>query len=126
MTPREFLDILNSLDLIENVQPIQLAIRLLIPAGSRLLELPEIQAIIGPFDRQSLAYSWRNPDPGADYLQRELEASIQRAAKFGLSRRRTFAEVSHLTDEKLGRLPVEFTSLVDRSTIPYLTEPWYC
>jgi radical SAM superfamily enzyme YgiQ (UPF0313 family) len=125
-TYREFLDIFNSLDLIENVQPIQLAIRLLIPAGSRLLELPEIQAIVGPFDRQSLAYPWQNPDHRGDHLQRELEASIQKAAKFGLSRRRTFAEVSHLTDNKLGRVPAEFASLVDRSTIPYLTEPWYC
>src|ERR1039457_6183240 len=29
-------------DLVENIAPIQLAIRLLIPAGSRLLELPEM------------------------------------------------------------------------------------
>jgi radical SAM superfamily enzyme YgiQ (UPF0313 family) len=123
---REFLDILVDVDLIENVQPIQLAIRLLIPSGSRLLELPETQTLIGPFDRPSLAYRWKSPDRRVDDLQRELEAAIQKSAKFGLSRRRTFAEVSRITDEKLGRVPADIAPRIDRAAIPYLTEPWYC
>ncbi|MCC6945345.1 MAG: radical SAM protein, partial [Thermomicrobiales bacterium] len=40
----ELLETLADLDLIENVSPIQYGIRLLIPSGSRLLELPETQA----------------------------------------------------------------------------------
>lgn len=123
---REFLDTIAELDLIENVQSIQLAIRLLIPSGSRLLELPEIQGLIGLFDRQSLAYTWQNPDPKVDQLQCELETAIQRSAKFGFSRRRTFSEVARIAAEKLGRVPADFGPLVDRATIPYLTEPWYC
>jgi radical SAM superfamily enzyme YgiQ (UPF0313 family) len=123
---REFLDIISNLDLIENVQPIQLAIRLLIPAGSRLLELPDIQRLVGPFDRHSLAFPWRNPDPRVDQLQRELEAEIQKSAKFGLSRRRTFAAISRISDEKLGRVPESMGPLIDRAAIPYMTEPWYC
>ncbi len=123
---REFLAMLADQDLIENIQPIQLAIRLLIPAGSRLLELPEIQGNIGGFDREALAYPWRNPDPRVDDLQRELEAMIQRATKSNLSRRQIFAEVCRLTDGKLGRTPSQIEILPDRATIPYLTEPWYC
>lgn len=123
---REFLAILAAEGLIENIQPLQLAIRLLIPSASRLLELPDIQGMIGDFDREALAYPWRNPDFRVDNLQRELEAMIQRATKTGSSRREIFAEACRITDEKLGRVPSQIESLPDRATIPYLTEPWYC
>src|SRR5580692_2103156 len=46
----DLLDVLAEHGLSENVAPIQLAIRLLIPAGSRLLDLPEVRAMIAPFD----------------------------------------------------------------------------
>src|SRR5947208_7937233 len=45
----ELLRVLRENDLVENVAPIQLAIRLLIPRGSRLLELDEIRHLAGPF-----------------------------------------------------------------------------
>ena len=123
---REFLVLLGEQDLVENIQPIQLAIRLLIPAGSRLLELPEIHGVIGDFDREALAYPWRNPDSRVDDLQRELEAMIQLATKANGSRHAIYAEVCRLTDEKLGCVPSQIETLPDRATIPYLTEPWYC
>ncbi|HYM10192.1 MAG TPA: CUAEP/CCAEP-tail radical SAM protein, partial [Bryobacterales bacterium] len=50
---RELLALLAAEDLIPNVAPIQLAIRLLIPAGSRLLELPEVLALVGAFDSEA-------------------------------------------------------------------------
>ena len=43
----ELLEVLRDEELVENVAPIQLAIRLLIPAGSRLLELEEIRRGVG-------------------------------------------------------------------------------
>ncbi len=60
---REMLALLMELDLIEHVAPIQLALRLLIPSGSRLLELADVQAVIGEFDERALLYRWRHPDP---------------------------------------------------------------
>jgi radical SAM superfamily enzyme YgiQ (UPF0313 family) len=125
-TYREFLDSLIELELMESVQPIQLAIRLLIPAGSRLLELGEIQNTVGEFDREALAYPWANPDQRADELQRELETAIQGAMKVGVPRAKIFEQVLRLTDEKLGRISSAFGPFPDRATIPYLTEPWYC
>ena len=47
---------LHAESLIENVAPIQLGIRLLIPEGSRLLELDEVRRNVGPFDPESLFY----------------------------------------------------------------------
>jgi hypothetical protein len=54
------------------VSPVQLAIRLLVTWQSRLLELPDIQAVIGPFDATTLTYPWRHPDPRVDELQRTM------------------------------------------------------
>jgi radical SAM superfamily enzyme YgiQ (UPF0313 family) len=123
---REFLGILADQELIENVQPIQLAIRLLIPAGSRLLELPEMAAIVADFDRKALAYPWKNPDPRVDALQTTLESMIQAGTKSGSGRQQIFAEAVKLADQAMGRAISNFEPLPDRATIPYLTEPWYC
>ncbi|MGC1634012.1 MAG: CUAEP/CCAEP-tail radical SAM protein, partial [Candidatus Acidiferrales bacterium] len=52
----DLLKVIRENDLVESVAPIQLAIRLLIPTGSRLLELPEVLEMIGPFDEEALLY----------------------------------------------------------------------
>jgi radical SAM superfamily enzyme YgiQ (UPF0313 family) len=125
----EFLMAIAELELIENVQPIQLAIRLLIPSCSRLLQLREVQEIIGPFDQVSLSYPWKHADPRVDSLQRELERTIQFSVKLEYDRPTIFEYAWHLLqqakgsdDEVLPTLP----ALAARATIPYLTEPWYC
>ncbi|MGH9704536.1 MAG: CUAEP/CCAEP-tail radical SAM (seleno)protein, partial [Candidatus Acidiferrales bacterium] len=56
----DLLQVIRDVELIENVAPIQLAIRLLIPAGSRLLELAEIRDFAGEWDADSLVYVWRH------------------------------------------------------------------
>jgi Radical SAM superfamily len=45
-----FLERIADYDLVGSVAPIQLALRLLVPAGSLLLDLPEMTAVLGPFD----------------------------------------------------------------------------
>jgi radical SAM superfamily enzyme YgiQ (UPF0313 family) len=121
----DFLNTLGRLDLVTNMPSIQLAIRLLIPSESRLLELPEIQQRIEPFDRERLCYPW-SLDPQADELQREMESLVQNAAKAGQSRTETFAVVQRRTAATLDRPFPEIPLIPDRATIPYLTEPWYC
>jgi hypothetical protein len=123
---REFLGVLFDQELIGNVQPIQLAIRLLIPTGSRLLELPEMATLVGDFDRKALAYPWTNPDPRVDALQAWLESMIQAETKIGRGRQQIFAEAIQLADRAMGRAISDLEPLPDRVTIPYLTEPWYC
>jgi hypothetical protein len=68
----------RKLDLVEQVAPIQLAIRLLVPEGSRLLALDEMRAYLGGFDAATLAYRWAHPDPRVDALQREVIALVGR------------------------------------------------
>ncbi len=70
-TVHGYLDLLRVIEqqgVIENVAPIQLGIRLLIPEGSRMLELEEVHRLVGSFNPQSLAYPWKNADPRLDTL----------------------------------------------------------
>ncbi|HKW64498.1 MAG TPA: CUAEP/CCAEP-tail radical SAM protein [Candidatus Acidoferrum sp.] len=124
----DLLRVLRENDLVENVAPIQLAIRLLIPAGSRLLELEEVRHLVGPFDPSALAYSWRNPDPRVDSFGEEIEAIVATCEKLKLSRRKIFERIWEAANEAVG-VRADFSAqppLVSRAAIPYLNEPWYC
>jgi radical SAM superfamily enzyme YgiQ (UPF0313 family) len=119
---REFLRDLVALGLAGQVAPVQLAIRLLIPEGSLLLELPEVRAMVEPFDTTGLCYPWKNADPAVDELCRSIHAAVQRGEKRQAGREQVFREIWDLAGA--GRwLDAPMAS---RATIPYLTEPWYC
>ena len=125
----ELLTTLANLDLIENVAPVQLAIRLLIPAGSYLLQVPEVQRIIGPFDEVALSYRWEHPDPRVDTLQHEIEEVVRRSAKIGADRYTIFERVWSKAQEALAQTESPLFDPPPRgsqATIPYLTEPWFC
>lgn len=115
----ELLRTVRDLDLVGSVAPIQLAIRLLIPAGSKLLELDDVST--GPFDPAALSYRWTHPDPAIDRLCSELMQLIRVEEKKGASRGEIFGKI---WERAFGELP-DF-HLASRATIPYLTEPWYC
>jgi radical SAM superfamily enzyme YgiQ (UPF0313 family) len=126
-TTREgYLDLLRAirdLGLVESVAPIQLAIRLLIPAGSKLLELADLE--VGAFDPAALSWRWQHPDPDMDRLCTDLQRLIRVGDRRGASRTELFEMIwQRAFGELLGVLP-DF-HLQDRATIPYLTEPWYC
>jgi radical SAM superfamily enzyme YgiQ (UPF0313 family) len=120
---RGFLRDLADLDLIEQTAPIQLAIRLLIPEGSLLLELPEIRRIAEGFDARVLCYPWRNPDARLDDMQASILELVQREEKRGAPRFEIFRRIWELAE--CGPWAWE-TPRVSRAAIPYLTEPWYC
>ncbi len=126
-TTREgYLDLLRAirdLDLVGSVAPIQLAIRLLIPAGSKLLELADLET--GAFDPAALSWRWQHPDPEMDRLCSDLQRLIRVGDRRGATRTELFEMIwQRAFGELLGVLP-DF-HLRDRATIPYLTEPWYC
>jgi radical SAM superfamily enzyme YgiQ (UPF0313 family) len=117
-----FLRTLVELDLATQIAPIQLAIRLLIPEGSLLLELPEVRSLVGLFDPKALTYPWRNTDPAMDTLCVSIQQLIKRAEKHRVPRAVLFRQIWDLAES--GEFPD--IPLADRATIPYLTEPWYC
>jgi radical SAM superfamily enzyme YgiQ (UPF0313 family) len=123
-----YLDLLQTiahLDLVEAVASIQLAIRLLLPGGSRLMELPEVRALAGPLDPTALAHPWQHPDPRVDHLQREVQRLVGR--KLHAPRAVVFDEVMTLALAAAGqRAHDRDQPRAARATVPYLTEPWYC
>jgi radical SAM superfamily enzyme YgiQ (UPF0313 family) len=116
---RELLALLVELDLVEHVAPVQLALRLLIPRGSRLLELDDVQAVLRAFDEPALLYRWQHPDAQVDALAAQ---ALRIAASKG-SRREVFGHLWNLVNER--PLPEGF-QLAERAAIPHMDEPWFC
>jgi radical SAM superfamily enzyme YgiQ (UPF0313 family) len=115
-------------ELVEAVAPIQLAIRLLITANSRLLELDEIREMIGPFDPAALVYPWKSPDPAVDQLCEQLQQIAGDGDKLKRSRAATFEAMraalnraAKRESETKPRIPIAV-----HPQVPYLNEPWYC
>ena len=124
----DLLDQLRQLDLVEAVSPIQFAIRLLIPPGSRMLELDDVKEMVSPLDPVALVYPWKNSNPALDTLANELQELVATSEKQKRTRSETF-ELIYRTANLAGgrRIPLsQMSVLPSRATVPYLNEPWYC
>lgn len=130
ITVTGYLDLLQTLyelDLVDNVPSIQYAIRLLIPAGSRILELPFIAELVDAFDESALYYLWAHPDPRVDELQQEVMEAIRSSQTLGATRRQIFDQIWTLAQRYAGVAEIlHLQSTEHRSAIPHLSEPWYC
>jgi len=119
---------LHRLDLVEAVAPIQLGIRLLIPAGSKLLELEDVRKLVGPFDAKALVYPWKNSNPAVDALCEELQEIAATSEQLKRSRSATFERMWRATNVAAHQIAGEKSAraLPSRATVPFLNEPWYC
>ena len=123
----ELLRAVDTLDLVEQVAPIQLALRLLIPRGSWLLELgrERLGVDLDSFDDKRLVYPWRHPDPRVDRLQDTVAGVVGR--RLTASRSAVFDALLSLASEQVGApMPSRPAGAPDRATVAYLNEPWYC
>jgi hypothetical protein len=122
----DLLDTIEQLDLIDHVAPIQLAIRLLIPQGSKVMELEDVRSIVEGFDPVTLTYRWSHADARVDALQREIAALV--GVRVAGDRRTVFEEISALAHERAGlpRIAVASARPLAAARVPYLSEPWYC
>jgi hypothetical protein len=113
-------------DLTENVAPIQLGIRLLIPEGSRMLELEDIQRAIGPFDRESLVYPWKHADPRVDALSDAVQEIAAAADREKATRTQAFERVWIAAHRVAGIAAPQPPKNNGARAVPFLSEPWYC
>jgi radical SAM superfamily enzyme YgiQ (UPF0313 family) len=128
-----------------NVDPIQLAIRLLIPPGSALLardddggsarrgaELcPQTPARprpwLGALLPDQLGYRWTHPDPAMDHLHEQVSLRVDTATQTGEDASVTFAAIRALAYRAAGREPPPpVPRAVPLPFVPHLTEPWFC
>ncbi|MBI2829080.1 MAG: radical SAM protein [Acidobacteria bacterium] len=119
----ELLDLLKELDLVEQVAPIQLAIRLLVTSGSPLLDLPDVREAVSPFDPASLTWPWRHHDARIDALQAAVMQLVGGASE--TARWEVFSAISALARAHAS-LPPGRDRATRRAPVPYVSEPWYC
>ena len=123
----DLLRVIAEQGVIENVAPIQLGIRLLIPEGSRMLELEGVRRLVRPFDPQSLAYPWKNAVPRLDALSETVQEIAVAAERQKESRSATFERIWNAAHAAAGlRAPQVNLSAHSRAGVPFLSEPWYC
>ena len=106
---RDLLSTLLDLNLVENVSPVQLALRLLVMNGSLLLD--------------QVAPDWKNPDPSLDRLSARLLRLVAAEQKQNRARPGIFRKIWEAAHSR--PLPENF-DLIPRAAIPYMDEPWYC
>lgn len=122
----DLLTLLAELELVESVAPIQLGIRLLIPAGSYLLRLEGFRERLGAFDPTMLGYRWRHPDARVDELQRAVMAAIEEADQRGLGRALAFEAIWRLAHTAADRDVPRLNTACRGRPGPMLSENWYC
>lgn len=125
----DLLRVLAEHDLVAQVAPIQLAMRLLLPEGSKLLTLPEMQPALRAFDASALTHRWAHPDPRVDRLCDEALQLVQSGEAEGASRRdiytRLWSAAHKAAEQQAPALPAPVVC-GPRGPIPYMDEPWYC
>jgi radical SAM superfamily enzyme YgiQ (UPF0313 family) len=119
-------------ELEDEVDPVQLSLRLLVPPGSALLDAPDIAPFLGALDEEALSYRWTHPDPRMDRLEAEVAALVEAATAAGEAARVTFGRIHRLAAAAAGvdDATSDGRPLIGRArrkpAAPRLTEPWFC
>lgn len=129
----ELLAFVRARGLVGHVDPVQLAIRLLVPRGSSLYGTPSLAPHVGAFDAETFSYSWSHPDPRMDGLQRKVAAAVGEASRTGEPPELTLAVVERLALAAAGREAQTGGGALDAAPtlptaafVPRLTETWFC
>ncbi|HUK64776.1 MAG TPA: radical SAM protein, partial [Dongiaceae bacterium] len=127
---RELLNFVETEDLIDDVDPIQFAIRLLVPPGSALLSRPALRPALGDLDAAAFTYRWTHPDPAMDRLEGEVRALVERSTAAAEGAREIFARVRDAAAAAANGAALRRTVAGSRARLagraPRLTEPWFC
>ena len=125
-------DIVEANDLIDAIDPVQYAIRLLIPPGSALINQPaeygSIEQFVGPLDQGAFQYHWTHPDSRMDQLHQDISSAVEGAANAEEDPIDTFDRLRAMTCRMAGRAApaVQRSRRAPQSRPPRMTEPWFC
>jgi hypothetical protein len=129
-TAKDYVDVLDFVEtegLIDQVDPVQYSIRLLIPPGSALRSRPAIRPFLGPLDGSAFTYRWTHPDPRMDRLHDEVSALVRQ--RTGEDAAVVFEAIRALAAATLDGTPGRRGAPAlapGRARPPHLTEPWFC
>ena len=119
------LETIIQLKLVHAVAPVQLCIRLLLPQGSRLLELDDCSEWLEGFHSELLGYQWHHPDQRVDQLQEEIQSWVLECEETNRNRPETFAGIWLRANRALNLNPEPVPEDLG-PLVPRMTEPWYC
>jgi radical SAM superfamily enzyme YgiQ (UPF0313 family) len=129
----DYLDLcrfISAHDLEDEVDPIQLTLRLLIPPGSLLLERHELRPHLAQLDEAAFTYRWTHPDARMDRLNADVSALVDQASRQGNDPADTFRKIQDLALTAAGQEPVpargKDSAHRRRHLAPHLSEPWFC
>lgn len=124
----DLLDFLEREGLVYSIEPVQLAIRLLVPPGSPLVDFPQMRPHLKGLSEDGLSHRWDHPDPAVDRLQRRVMEIVMAGAANAEDEALTFARVREavraIRDGSAERAPVPPAAPGPR--VPALTESWFC
>ncbi len=124
----DYLEILQFIDthgLVYHVDPVQYAVRLLIPPGSYLLNRPETKKLSLTLDEAAFSYTWVHPDARMDELHKTVNALIESDARAGVDALETFYRIWTLAADMQGQSPPT-QKREAHLPAPRLTEAWFC
>ena len=124
----DYLEILQFIDthrLVYHVDPVQYAVRLLIPPGSYLLNRPEVKMLSLTLDEASFSYAWTHPDPRMDELHKTVNDLVENDTRVGVDALETFYRIWTLTADMHGSRHAPLCRNQHLSA-PRLTEAWFC
>lgn len=108
-------------DLAAVTDPVQLTIRLLIPDGSLMLEVPDLAPHLTGYDATQLGHTWKAADPEVEDLQRQLAAMAEAGDPAD-----PIGTLAAMTGVISGKAGVEIATPLPVEARPRLTEPWFC
>lgn len=124
----DYLEILQFIDthgLVYHVDPVQYAVRLLIPPGSYLRNRPETKELSLVLDEASFSYTWAHCDARMDELHKTVTALVESDARTGVDALETFYRIWRLAADMQGQSP-PIPGKAGHSPAPRLTEAWFC
>jgi hypothetical protein len=123
----ELVDFIEMNQLYDQVDPIQLSIRLLLPPGSSLLDQPELQSFVTGFDSEKWVYEWRSADEEMDLLQSRIARIVERDYQAREDHFTTYLKIRQAVSEISGGYQSRHLQKYERKEwAPRLTEDWFC
>ncbi len=121
----ELVEFIFEHDLTENIDPVQLGIRLLVPLDSLLLSDEDIE--FGPWNPDALSFEWRSNDPKVDQLQEILSEIAQTSQTTPESPTSIFHKMRDATYDHFGvKRPPLSSITIGNNFKPRLSESWFC
>jgi radical SAM superfamily enzyme YgiQ (UPF0313 family) len=125
----DYLDMMAFADdegLVSSIDPVQYAIRLLLPPGSSLLPKTYTIPHLRGLDQENFSFDWCHPDERMDRLHRDICGLVEQAVGAREPRSLTYAKIGEAASLAAGNRTRSWAIAAAMAEEPRLTEDWFC